>query len=113
MNVTFDNLPEAVAGLYARLDSLEKSIKGAEENPVEQDDLLIINQAADLVKKSVPTVYDLVHKREIPFYKRGGRLYFSKLELIAWIKEGKIPTNEEIRAVAAASRVNERRSRIR
>ena len=114
MNITYDNLPQAVAGLYQRFDDLEKKLlKGSEEEPVEEDELLVINQAAILVKKSVATIYTLVHRGEIPCFKRGGRLYFSKLELIAWIKQGRKSTNHEIKDQAAAYVDKEPRIRLR
>ncbi len=110
MTITHDNLPQAVAGLYDRFDALERRLKLSKEEPAEEDEMLIISQAAELVKKSVTTLYGHVHRGEIPCYKRGGRLYFSKLELIAWIKEGKKSTNSEINAQANSYLVKEPRN---
>ncbi len=63
--------------------------------PQEQDELLTIQQAANLLDLSVPTIYSLVSKAEttnIPVSKRGKRLYFSKHELTDWIKAGRKKT---------------------
>lgn len=45
--------------------------------------------AAQITGKAIPTIYGLVSKRLIPHSKRGGDLYFSKKDLLAWIQEGK------------------------
>lgn len=54
--------------------------------------------ASKITGKAVPTIYDLVHKRQIPHSKRGGDLYFSKTDLLNWIKGGKRKTVAEITA---------------
>lgn len=60
------------------------------------DEVLTIKQAAQLLCLSVPTIYGLVHRSEIPVSKRGKRLYFSKVELTQWIKDGRKKTTKEI-----------------
>ncbi len=102
MALTFEQLPEAVAQLHKKLDSLEKLLlqKSGEAIPA-PDKLLNIKQAAEMLSLSVPTIYGLVHRAEIPVSKRGKRLYFSKAELTQWIKDGRKKTNTEIAAEAA------------
>ena len=74
----------------------------ASNDPV-KDELLTIESAADLLSVTVPTVYGYVHQRAIPCMKRRGRLYFSKVELLAWIRSGRRSTTDEIKANALAS----------
>lgn len=62
-----------------------------------KDELLTINRAAELLSVSIPTVYGYCHTRSIPCMKRRGRLYFSKSELLAWVRSGKRATQDEIR----------------
>jgi excisionase family DNA binding protein len=62
----------------------------------EADQLLTIKPAAEFLSLSVPTMYTLVSKAEIPVSKRGNRLYFSKQELTDWIKAGRKKTIAEI-----------------
>lgn len=61
----------------------------ASESP---EQLLTINETANFLHLAVPTIYGMVSKREIPFNKKRGRLYFLKSELIDWIKEGRKKT---------------------
>ncbi len=76
----------------------------ASSDPV-KDELLTIESAADLLSVTVPTVYGYVHQRAIPCMKRRGRLYFSKVELLAWIRSGRRSTTDEIKANALANLV--------
>lgn len=62
----------------------------------EADQLLTIDEAAEFIKLSKPTVYSLVSRKEIPHSKKGKRLYFSKQELKDWINSGRKKTNAEI-----------------
>jgi excisionase family DNA binding protein len=55
-----------------------------------------IKEAAELLFLAKPTVYGLVSRMEIPHYKRGKRLYFSRKELEKWLEEGKRKTRKEI-----------------
>jgi len=70
----------------------------------QQDELLTIQQAAEILKLSVPTIYGLVSRTEIPHAKKGKRLYFSKLELLEWVQSGRKKTNAEIAAAAVSKK---------
>lgn len=59
-----------------------------QKDPLEND-FIGAKEASNVLKFSLPTLYTKVCKREVPFYKQGNRLYFSKPELIDWIQEGK------------------------
>lgn len=66
----------------------------SEQQP-EADDLLTVQAAAKFLSLSVPTIYGLIHRGEIPVMKRSKRCYFSKLELISYLKEGRKMTVAE------------------
>ena len=83
--------------------ALKESLPTSNE-PV-KDELLTIESAAELLSVTVPTVYGYVHQRAIPCMKRRGRLYFSKVELLAWVKSARRSTVDEIKANALASLV--------
>lgn len=60
------------------------------------DTLLTVPQAANFLSLSVPTIYTKVSKNELPFMKRGKRVYFTESELLDYLKKGRIKTNEEV-----------------
>lgn len=60
-------------------------------------EILTVDQTADFLKLAKQTVYQLVSAREIPFSKRGKRLYFNRHELEQWIAEGRKATKAEIK----------------
>lgn len=70
------------------------------KSDADQDQLLSIKQVAELLNLSVPTIYGLVSRSTIPVSKKGKRLYFSKQELLNWIKEGRKKTKDEIEVEA-------------
>lgn len=47
---------------------------------------ITLQQAAEYVKLKSSTLYNMVHKTEIPFHKSGKRVLFIKSELAEWIK---------------------------
>ena len=59
-------------------------------------ELLQTPAAASYLGISVSTLHRWTSRREIPFYKPGGKLlYFSRLDLDAWLLRNRIPTTLE------------------
>ena len=98
-NLSFEQLPKAVFQLYEKLNNIENLLLNKTNQP-ESDQLLTIQEAGELIKLSVPTLYGYVSRNEIPFSKKGKRLYFSKQELTDWIKTGRKKTIAEINSEA-------------
>jgi len=98
-NLSFEELPSAVFQLYEKLNTIENLLLNKTNQP-ESDQLLTIQQAGELIKLSVPTIYGYVSRNEIPFAKRRKRLYFSKQQLFDWIQEGRKKTKAEINGEA-------------
>ena len=102
--LTFEKLPEAVSQLYKKIENVERLILQNAENKTADtaEKFLTIKEAAELLHLAVPTLYSKVSRRELPCFKRGKRLYFSRQSLIQFLKEGKIKTKDEITASAGA-----------
>ncbi|MCU0432253.1 MAG: helix-turn-helix domain-containing protein [Bacteroidia bacterium] len=99
--LTLETLPQAVGIIYDKLTAIERIL--VEQNPpqhAENEQLLTIQQAGEFLNLSVPTIYGYVSRSAIPVSKRGKRLYFSKLELLQWIKDGRKKTAAEIKSEA-------------
>ncbi len=100
--ITFDQLPNAVAILTSKIDFLTDLLTKRGNSltlpqVVEPPDLLTIKQAAEVVNLAVTTIYGLVGRNQIPFMKKGKKLYFSRKELLAWVAEGRKKTVTEMR----------------
>jgi len=96
--LTFDQLPIAVTSLTKEISELKMLLlEKREQQPSETPEkFLNIQEAAQFLNLSVPTIYSKVSKGELPVMKRGKRLYFSNTELIEYIKEGRKKSYAEI-----------------
>jgi excisionase family DNA binding protein len=66
------------------------------EQPTETpDQLLTVHEAAEFLSLAVPTVYTMVSRGELPVMKRSKRLYFSRIELMDYLKQGRKKTAAE------------------
>ena len=87
--------------LEAKLSKIETLLLDLKQNPKEQviipekDVLLTVQETAAFLSLSVPTVYGLISKGEIPVMKRSKRCYFSKMELIEYLRKGRKKTIAE------------------
>ncbi|UBM61523.1 helix-turn-helix domain-containing protein [Candidatus Sulfidibacterium hydrothermale] len=100
--LTFEQLPKAVTELTKEVSELKQLLlnKSMEQPANLPEQLLTIQEAAELMKLSVPTMYSKVSKGELPVMKRSKRLYFSRTELIEYLKIGRKKTNSEIESEA-------------
>ena len=89
-----------------RLSSIENSILDLRHHPnqVESTDspeqLFTVQEAAEFLNLTVPTIYSKVSRGELPVMKRSKRLYFSRIELMDYLKAGRKKTNTEVEAGA-------------
>ncbi|KAA6441151.1 helix-turn-helix domain-containing protein [Dyadobacter flavalbus] len=90
-----------------RLDRIESLVleltsKSAQSILPDSPDLLSIDEAVLLLNLAKPTVYNLVSSGKIPVMKKSKRLYFSRDELLRWLRTGRRRTVEEIEEEARA-----------
>lgn len=109
--LTFDKLPEAVTMLRKEVSELKRLlIEKQEQAPTEQpEQLLTIQEAAEFLSLTVPTMYSKCSKNEISFMKRSKRLYFSRTELMEYVKAGRKKSNAEIEAEVESYLSNNRK----
>ena len=103
-NLTFDQLPQAVTMLTKEVSEIKRLFMEKQEQlPIEQSEqLLTVEDAAQFLNLTVATIYSKVSKGELPVMKRSKRLYFSKTELIDYLKGGRKKSNAEIEQEAEA-----------
>ncbi len=66
------------------------------DGKTESEEIGGIDLAIEITGLAKPTIYSLVSERKIPHSKQGKRLYFSRQDLLEWIKNGKRKTQTEI-----------------
>ena len=100
MNQQFYMLSEE--GIKVLAEQITENIKKAmnSSNSSNEDVFMNIDETAKLIDLSKPTVYGLVHQNNIPYHKKGKRLYFLKSEILAWLKSGKHQTQSELEDTA-------------
>ena len=104
MELTLEALPKAFKEFTNEVNEkfrllLEQSNEQTTEAP---DQLLTVHEAAEFLSLKVPTIYSKVSKGELPVMKRSKRLYFSRTELLDYIKTGRQKSNAEIEQEAEA-----------
>jgi len=83
-----------------------KAIRNEQPTAEQPEQLLTIQEAAEFLSLSVPTLYSKVSRGELPVMKRSKRLYFSRTELMEYVKAGRKKSNAEIEQEAKAYLLN-------
>lgn len=111
-DLTFEQLPKAVSEIKTKLDTIEKLLQlTLEQKSSSQivEEYVTLKQLSKILYLSVPAVYEYVRRREIPYYKFGKLLYFSRTEINNWIASTRRKTMDEIKQEAANYRARKRR----
>jgi excisionase family DNA binding protein len=86
-----------------------KAVQNNNPTTDQPEQLLTIQEAAEFLSLTVPTMYSKVSKGELPVMKRSKRLYFSRTELLEYLKDGRKKSNAEIEAEAKAYLLNNKK----
>ena len=95
MQNPFETIEARLSNIETLLLDIKHQPKQAESDKL-REELISVQEAADFLHLTVPTVYSKVSRGELPVMKRAKRLYFSRDELISYIKEGRKKTIDEI-----------------
>ena len=49
--------------------------------------IMNVNELAEYISYAKPTIYQYVHKKTIPYYKKGKKLFFKKAEIDEWLQK--------------------------
>lgn len=96
--LSFDQLPGAVAQLFEKLSGIEELLREQRHTPKQPEPELFFDteQAGAFLNLTVPTIYGLVHRKKINYFKQGKQLRFLKKDLTEWILSGRKQTQVEI-----------------
>ena len=110
-DITFNDLPKAVASLKNEVSELKALLLEKQNKPQiqETEKLLTIKEASEFLQLSIPTIYSKVSKNQLPYMKRSKRLYFSSKELKEYLKKGRKKSVPEIEAEADAYLSNKKK----
>lgn len=76
-----------------QLNKIEQLVKSINQKDTE---FIGIEEAAKFLKLKKSTLYQLVFKRGIPFYKSTKKLLFKKSDLIGWVEKERVLTIKEL-----------------
>jgi excisionase family DNA binding protein len=107
-HLSFEKLPEAVVMLTKEVSELKKLLIENQENSIKEqpEKLLTIQEASVFLSLSIATIYSKVSKGELPVMKGGKRLYFSSVELLNFLKQGRKKSKSEIEQEAEVNLLN-------
>ena len=89
--------------IMKKLNQIENLIKSQGNTTL--DTVMSVEQLANYIDLSKSHIYKKTSTREIPHYKRGKKLYFSKQEIDKWILKNRIETTDEIDQLATDYRM--------
>lgn len=100
--LTFEALPQAIAELLQKVDSLHEVVSELRDRNLNQaeEPMIGIEEACAILGRAKSTIYALTQARKIPYYQPGKMLQFKRSELMAWMEsnrhETSIQTKERI-----------------
>jgi len=112
MEQVFFNVPlSKLEPIFKRwIKEAQSEMQPQKVEPTNQpEQLLTIQEAAEFLSLTVPTMYSKVSKGELPVMKRSKRLYFSRIELLDYLKHGRRKSNAEIEQEAKAYLLNNKK----
>lgn len=87
MEISFENLPQAIANLSKKMDEVLYHLQNSEAQK-QDDELMNIEEAAKYIKSTKGTLYQ---NKSVPRFKKMGKIYFSKKQLNEWVtKDGNV-----------------------
>ena len=78
------------------LEDISQRLEKLEKAAALSKNVLSIDEVALLTGYSVKYLRLLISKRDIPYYRRGNRLFFCRSEVEGWMMGQRVPTNEEV-----------------
>lgn len=107
MNNPFEIIEARLSNIENLLLDLKQNDKKSQEAP-DPDKPLTIRQAAELLGLAVPTLYSKVSRGEMPCWKSGKRLLFSRSILMEYLQQDRKKVPSEITIGSRSYNVSEK-----
>lgn len=93
--LTFEALPQAIAELLQKVDSLHEVVSELRDRNLNQaeEPMIGIEEACAILGRAKSTIYALTQARKIPYYQPGKMLQFKRSELMAWMENSRCETS--------------------
>jgi predicted DNA-binding transcriptional regulator AlpA len=75
-------------------------VMSSETNEEHSSELMTAKQTAKFLDLTIPTIYSMTCRKELPFIKKAKRIYFLRSELLNYLQSDKSKTTEELSANA-------------
>ncbi|GGK64045.1 helix-turn-helix domain-containing protein [Rufibacter glacialis] len=98
--LTFDQLPNAVATMLHKMESLEQRLMQLLTSSPADDRPMGVTEAAEFLGIPKNTLYGMTSRREILCFKAGKHLKFRRKDLWDWVMEGRQETAAQIQSAA-------------
>ena len=89
----FEDILYKLSSIDATTKAIMNKLSKLENQDPEIGDIELAEKTTGYARQ---TIYQLVSARKIPFIKRRGKLFFSKMDLVEWLIEGRKGTIEEL-----------------
>jgi len=102
--ITFDSLPEAVTQLLKEVSYIKNYLLNQAATPAETKqptpvgDFLTVSEVSQMLRISKGAVYNMTSTRQIPFFKKCGRVYFDRKEIDEWIRQDRCKTIKQLQS---------------
>lgn len=95
-SITYNDLPQAVTNLQETVNDIKRILLQSPNRQIPEHEILLpVQDVAKLLKISVPAVYDLIYKGNLPSNKRSNRYCFYRSDILNYIKAGEKTTISE------------------
>lgn len=104
--ITFDKLPEAVTQLLQEVSYIKNYLLNQAATPPEtkqltpEGDFLTVSEVSQMLRISKGAVYNMTSTRQIPCFKKCGRVYFDRKEITEWIRQDRCKTVKQLQVEA-------------
>lgn len=114
MRITFEQLPEEIAKIHDKLDMISGMLAHKESLTESLNThWLNIQEASQFLTLAVNTIYSKVSRKEIPYCKKGKKLYFSRELLTEWIQSGTESTLVDLKDEAEKQFIAKHKRKVR
>lgn len=80
-----NDFQESINNMMADVKEIKENYKVTQNDGIELP--ISIEEASKVTNLAIATIYGKKHRGQIPFTKKGGKLYFYRSQLINWLNE--------------------------